>query len=553
MTYYYPLKMKPSSCFFIILALVSLSSFSYALNHGEAAFIARRQLQTLPENGDIPDDLESTIQVPFTFENDRLRSAFIALQAWKKAIYSDPNNVTSNWNGPDVCSYNGTICAMSPDGRNEKTVAGIDLNSEDIAGHLPVELGLLKDLSFFHINSNRFCGIVPQSISRLVELSELDLSNNRFVGPFPMVVLSLPKLIFLDLRFNEFEGPLPKELFDKKLDAVFLNNNRFEYIIPDNIGNSEASVMVLGNNKFGGCVPKGFAKMRNLEELILINSGLSGCFPEEITTMKNLTVLDLSRNKIVGSLPTSLNKLENLQEIIIGDNLFTGIVPEEICTLPGLEKLVIKDNYFQGMHQSCYNIKQVNITNNCFPGIPDQKSVEDCNLVLNQPIDCKVMEKTGCKPPKFASPSNKTNFEVPTTKPEVVNNPPPTPEVPTTKPGVNNPPSPPSPSSGPETPPIVDDNDSSNVPTPSISPIPVPEPVDDDDEEDRAPTTSPFFPTFEAPEPAKTIVGQAPRSAKKYVGQAPEPAIKSDGDDDDNDDGGASGTFRDITLPSNVE
>ncbi|MCD7448043.1 hypothetical protein HAX54_037357 [Datura stramonium] len=68
----------------------------------------------------------------------------------------------------------------------------------------------------------------PQkALQNLKLLDEIDFSNNRFVGPFPKVVLELPKLKFLDLRYNEFEGSVPSELFDKNLDAIFLNNNRF--------------------------------------------------------------------------------------------------------------------------------------------------------------------------------------------------------------------------------------------------------------------------------------------------------------------------------------
>ncbi|KAM0016015.1 putative leucine-rich repeat-containing, plant-type, leucine-rich repeat domain superfamily [Helianthus debilis subsp. tardiflorus] len=158
--------------------------------------------------------------------NPRLEQAYHALQAWKRVIYSDPFNTTSDWTGPSVCSYTGVYCAPFPNDTDIITVAGIDLNHADIAGFLPNEIGLLSDLALIHLNSNRFCGILPQTLSNLSLLYELDLSNNRFVGPFPSVVLSLPNLKYLDLRYNEFEGALPPELFNKSLDAIFINNNR---------------------------------------------------------------------------------------------------------------------------------------------------------------------------------------------------------------------------------------------------------------------------------------------------------------------------------------
>ncbi|KAK9142397.1 hypothetical protein Syun_011797 [Stephania yunnanensis] len=160
-----------------------------------------------------------------SFENPRLRQAYIALQAWKSAIFSDPLNFTSNWVGPNVCSYSGVYCAPSPynyshsdsnSSLRDRVVAGIDLNHADIAGYLPPELGLLKDqLALIHLNSNRFCGTVPSTFRRLNLLFEIDISNNRFVGGFPDVLLSLPSLKYLDLRFNDFEGSIPSRLFDR--------------------------------------------------------------------------------------------------------------------------------------------------------------------------------------------------------------------------------------------------------------------------------------------------------------------------------------------------
>ncbi|ERN09791.1 hypothetical protein AMTR_s00029p00242610 [Amborella trichopoda] len=254
--------MKALGCiFFLIFSLVFLFlRLSYAVTDTEARFIAGRQLLHLREGEDLPDDLEFHVDTNLTFPNPRLRRAYIALHTWKEAIFSDPYNVTSNWEGADVCSYKGVFCAPALDDPSIDVVAGIDLNHADIAGYLPPEIGLLTDLALLHINSNRFCGIVPKSFNKLELLFELDLSNNRFVGPFPTVVISIPALKYLDLRYNDFEGPLPSELFDKDLDAIFLNNNRFHFHIPENMGNSPASIVVLANNKLAGASPAASAR-----------------------------------------------------------------------------------------------------------------------------------------------------------------------------------------------------------------------------------------------------------------------------------------------------
>jgi len=87
------------------------------------------------------------------------------------------------------------------------------------------------------------------------------------------VVLKLPQFKFLDLRFNEFEGTVPKELFDKPLDAIFINHNRFKFDLLDNFGNSSMSVIVLANKKFQGCLPSSLSNMSNLNEIIMMNNG----------------------------------------------------------------------------------------------------------------------------------------------------------------------------------------------------------------------------------------------------------------------------------------
>jgi len=64
--------------------------------------------------------------------------AFIALQAWKKAITDDPHGVTRTWEGPEVCDYKGVFC--SPPENDEYSdiivVSGIDLNHEDLGAPL---------------------------------------------------------------------------------------------------------------------------------------------------------------------------------------------------------------------------------------------------------------------------------------------------------------------------------------------------------------------------------------------------------------------------------
>lgn len=328
--------------------------------------------------------------------NPRLNQAYIALQAWKKVIYSDPTNFTSNWIGSSVCSYRGVYCGPSINDNSTTVVAGIDLNHLDIAGFIPDEVGLLSDLALFHINSNRFCGILPLTLSNLTLLYELDLSNNRFVGPFPSVVLSLPSLKYLDLRYNEFEGSVPSELFNKSLDAIFINNNRFNSVIPSNLGKSAASVVVFANNKFEGCLPPSIANFANsIEELLLINTSLTGCLPVEVGYLYKLRVLDVSYNKLVGPIPYSIAGLAHLEQLNFAHNMMTGEVADGICVLPNLANFTVSYNFFCEEEGLCGNLTSRGVVfddrRNCLPGKKLQRSKKICDAVLDHPVECEEL------------------------------------------------------------------------------------------------------------------------------------------------------------------
>ncbi|MCL7047948.1 hypothetical protein MKW94_019967 [Papaver nudicaule] len=346
--------------------------------------LSKSSHQAVQDDQNIPDLKQGDVYFP----NPRLQSAFIALQALKHAIVSDPNKVTSNWYGPDVCSYNGVYCSPAPDAPHIKTVSGIDLNHQNIAGTLPYQLGYLTDLALFHINSNRFCGTIPETFKYMRLLFELDVSNNRFSGKFPWVVLYLPSLKFLDIRFNEFYGDVPSRLFDLKLDAVFINDNKFRFTIPKNFANSTVSVLVLANNQLNGCFPDMGKMAGTLNEIILSNNGLNGCLPPGIGKLNQLTVFDISSNNLVGPLPDTMGNMNSLEQLNVAHNKFSGNIPPSICSLPRLENFTYSYNYFCGEPQSCLKLPDKDDKKNCIPFRPLQRSFMECSSFLSHPVYC---------------------------------------------------------------------------------------------------------------------------------------------------------------------
>ncbi|XP_039031538.1 leucine-rich repeat extensin-like protein 4 [Hibiscus syriacus] len=326
----------------------------------------------------------------------KLNSAYTALQAWKSAITDDPLGVLKTWDGLDVCSYKGVFCSDQQggmDSSNGPPVVAIDLNHANLQGILVKELSALTDMSIFHLNSNRFSGTIPDTFKDLSSLQELDLSGNYFSGPFPMVTLNMPNLVYLDLRFNTFSGSIPDGLFNKGLDAIFLNNNQFEGELPSNLGNSPASVINLANNKFNGNIPSSFGFISSkLKEILLLNNQLTGCIPQGVGMFSEMQVFDVSRNSLMGHLPDSISCLTDIEVLNLAHNKLSGVLPDVVCSLRSLMNLTVAYNFFSGFGQECsksfFRDVGFDYSVNCIPGRDMQRPQPECSVIPGSGLSC---------------------------------------------------------------------------------------------------------------------------------------------------------------------
>ncbi|WOL14030.1 leucine-rich repeat extensin-like protein 4 [Canna indica] len=355
-------------------------------------------------------------------------SEYAALQAWKSAITEDPSGILTTWVGSNVCSYKGIFCSTPPEGTasfssHSTVVSAIDLNHRNLKGSLVPELAALSHLSILHLNSNRFSGQVPDAFRELQYLTELDLSSNQFAGPFPFATLLIPNLVYLDLRFNSFSGEVPDELFEKELDAIFLNNNQFEGQIPVSLWSSPASVITLANNRFSGSLPSSFGYMSSrTRELLFLNNKLTGCIPDEVGFLGDIEVLDLSFNSFTGHLPSSLSCLSDIEVLNIAHNQLSGALPELVCDLKSLLNLTVSFNFFSGFSQDCDKLSFRNVgfdfSGNCVSGRNMQRPPPQCTGVPGVDLSCiripspqavacpKVMGQSGVLPGlSFSLPS----------------------------------------------------------------------------------------------------------------------------------------------------
>ncbi|KAK7362589.1 hypothetical protein VNO77_04706 [Canavalia gladiata] len=310
-----------------------------------------------------------------------------------KSLIDDPNCYTQDWNvARNACDFNGIRCATFPTDR-QTAVAGIDLNTARVTGKngcpLPLsESGVLDsipELTFFHVNSNGFSGTVPDKIINFPYFFELDLSNNKLTGQFPPQVLESKLLVFLDLRFNTLKGSIPPKLFNMDLDVIFLNNNGFSQNLPDNFGSTPARYLTFANNQLTGSIPRSIGNAcKTLTEVLFLGNRFDGCLPYEIGLLNKATVFDVSKNLLTGPIPLSFGCLEKIQFLNLAHNKFYGAVPDIVCKLQSLRNngnLSLSDNYFNEIGPSCWSLiksKVLDVSKNCIPGLPNQRSHQEC-------------------------------------------------------------------------------------------------------------------------------------------------------------------------------
>ncbi|GMJ12845.1 hypothetical protein like AT4G06744 [Hibiscus trionum] len=371
----------------------NLTFFNKAFTYTSVSFLFLPfLLSVLCQNGTELSPVESPLPLPspplgvttkqLIFKDRRLAVVYPIIQAFKRTITADPLNKTGNWVGSDICSYTGFYCDNPPDNVSAITVAGIDFNGFLLsAPTLQGFIDNLPDLAIFHANSNKFSGSVPD-FSKLRYFYELDISNNAFSGTFPTTVIGIKDLSFLDIRFNSFAGEVPPEIFNQPLEVLFINNNDFTAKLPENFGSTPVLYLTLANNRLTGPIPRSIRNLNStLIEVLLLNNKLSGCLPYELGFLKELKVFDVESNLLTGPLPCSLSCLEKIELLNFANNLLYWEVPEELCALTNLVNLSLSDNFFTKVGPVCRKLIKngvLDVRQNCIPGLPDQKSLQEC-------------------------------------------------------------------------------------------------------------------------------------------------------------------------------
>lgn len=86
----------------------------------------------------------------------------------------------------------------------------VDFSGNQLHGHIPESVGLLKELRILNFSSNAFTGRIPSSLANLTVLESLDLSQNKLSGEIPPELGNLHSLAWINVSHNELVGSIPQ-------------------------------------------------------------------------------------------------------------------------------------------------------------------------------------------------------------------------------------------------------------------------------------------------------------------------------------------------------
>ncbi len=226
----------------------------------------------------------------------------------------------------------------------------LHLNDNNLAGTLPLELGLLTEIQQLWLRNNALTGPIPAELGQLTLLRTLLLYSNALTGKIPEELGNLSQLETLFLSENALSGAIPPELGKlSRLEWLILCCNNLSGEIPTEFGNLlRLEMLALGQNYLSGPIPPELGKLSRLESLTLFENNLSGPIPPELGKLAQLKLLYLHENDLSGPIPAELGKLSRLKRLTLFENNLSGPIPPELGQLAQLERLKLESNNLSG-------------------------------------------------------------------------------------------------------------------------------------------------------------------------------------------------------------
>ncbi|KAL8217667.1 hypothetical protein R6Q57_021040 [Mikania cordata] len=274
-------------------------------------------------------------------------------------------------------------------GRNLSALQVLDLRSSSVLGPIPASIGSLNQLHSLFLADNFLTGIIPDSLSHLSSLLNLNLSFNTLTGSIPSTFSALNNLVILDLSSNSLSGPIPPQFGSlSSLNYLNLSNNSLSSSVPVQLSNlSQLVDLDLSFNALFGSLEMELGGLTRLRRLLIGNNDLGGNLPGNLTiNLQDIILLDVSNNNLTGNL-SDLSAFPNASGVTLNfsNNKFYGSLSSNLATVGLID---LSSNYLQRLEVPTRN--NIILSRNCFPGLPDQRSLNDCEtfyVLNNLPFD----------------------------------------------------------------------------------------------------------------------------------------------------------------------
>jgi len=126
----------------------------------------------------------------------------------------------------DICNWYGLKCTNG-------IVTTLSLDDNNLSGSIPVETGLLTQLTQLNLHNNILAGSIPSEIGQLTQLTQLELDYNILSGSIPVEIGELNQLTQLDLNNNNLTGHIHRSIGQlTKLQYLRIHYNTLTGSIP---------------------------------------------------------------------------------------------------------------------------------------------------------------------------------------------------------------------------------------------------------------------------------------------------------------------------------